>query len=229
MAADEHGFFPMRVGVRDGFSRPGGTQPDRLARRRRAAKSKRRMQRDLPRRTGRHQSSYQEDSSTQNRTSTSKEENIMRSLIHYTNPRSASLVPAFGFALRSPWTGLESDIDRLFASTLSGFMAPVFDNRFPVDLYEDADNTYVRAELPGVNRDEINVEMVDGYLTISGSRKGPAAEGPNEETFSFSRSVNIPNDVQADKVSAAYENGVLTITLPKKEEAKPRKITVAVK
>jgi len=229
LAADEHGFFPRRAGVRDGISRRGGTRPDRLTRRRPPAKSKRRIQRDLPRWAGRHQSSYREDSSTQNRTSTSKEKNIMRSLIHYTNPRSGSLLPAFGFALRSPWTGLESDIDRLFVSTLSDFMTPGFDNRFPVDLYEDADNTYVRGELPGVNRDEINVEMVDGYLTISGNRKGPAAEGRNEETFSFSRSVSIPNDVQADKVSAAYENGVLTVTLPKKEEAKPRKITVAVK
>ncbi len=151
----------------------------------------------------------------------------MRSIIHYTNPRSSSLLP-FGFAVRSPWTGLESEIGRLFESTLSDFMAPGFDQRFPVDLYEDQDNTYVRAELPGVNRDDINVEMVDGYLTISASRKRPAAEGQGGETFSLSRSVSIAEGVQADKVSAAYENGVLTVTLPKKEEAKPKKITVAV-
>lgn len=151
----------------------------------------------------------------------------MRSIIHYTNPRSSSLLP-FGFAVRSPWTGLESEIDRLFESTLSDFMAPGFDQRFPVDLYEDKDNTYVRAELPGVNRDDINVEMVDGYLTISASHKRPAAEGQGGETFSLSRSVSIAEGVQADKVSAAYENGVLTVTLPKKEEAKPKKITVAV-
>ena len=153
----------------------------------------------------------------------------MRSIIHYTNPRRTSLLPSFGFTTHSPWTGLEREIDRLFESALSDFMTPVFNHRFPVDLYEDKDNTYVRAELPGVNRDDINIEMVDGYLNISASRKNLATEGRGEETFSFSRSVSIPEDVHADKVGAAYENGVLTVTLPKKEEAKPRKITVTVK
>jgi HSP20 family protein len=151
----------------------------------------------------------------------------MRSIIHYTNPRSFSLLPSFGLVAPSPWVGLEGDIDRLFESTLSDFMAPARENRFPVDLYEEQDHTYVRAELPGVNRDEINVEMDNGYLTISATRKtkGPAGE----ESFALSRSVAIPEDVHADKVSAAYENGVLTVTLPKREEAKPKKITVEVK
>jgi HSP20 family protein len=153
----------------------------------------------------------------------------MRSIIHYTNPRSTSLLPSLGFATGSPWTGLESDIDRLFESALCSFAAPVLDNHFPVDLCEDKDNTYVRAELPGVDRNDINVEMVDGYLTISASRKRLAGEGKGEETFSFSRSVSIPENVHGDKVSAACENGVLTVTLPKQEEAKPKKITVAVK
>ena len=153
----------------------------------------------------------------------------MHSIIHYTQPRTTGLLPSLSFATRSPWTGLEGEIDRLFESALSGFMTPVFNNHFPVDLYEDKENTYVRAELPGVNRDDINVEMVDGYLNISASRKGLAPEGKGEESFSFSRSVSIPEDVHADKVGAAYENGVLTVTLPKKEEAKPKKITVSVK
>ncbi|MFA5056580.1 MAG: Hsp20/alpha crystallin family protein [Opitutaceae bacterium] len=153
----------------------------------------------------------------------------MRSIIHYTHPRSTSLLPSLGLAARSPWAGLEGEIDRLFGTALSDFMTPVFANRFPVDLYEDRDNTYVRAELPGVNRDDINVEMADGYLTISASRKHQAADGKDEQAFSLSRSVSIPEDVHADKVSAAYENGVLTVTLPKKEEAKPRKVSVAVK
>ena len=86
----------------------------------------------------------------------------------------------------------------------------------------------VRAELPGVSREDINVEMVEDYLTISGSHKSQG-EGKAEESFSFSRSVNIPDEVQADKVTAGYENGVLTVTLPKREEAKPKKITVAIK
>lgn len=151
----------------------------------------------------------------------------MRSIIRYTNPRSASLLPSFGFATPSPWSGLESEIDRWFGSVLSDYAAPLFENRFPVDLYEDKDHTYVRAELPGVNRDDINVEMVNGYLTINATRKTKGQDG--EEAFALTRSVAIPEDVHADKVAAAYENGVLTVTLPKKEEAKPRKITVEVK
>ncbi len=153
----------------------------------------------------------------------------MRSIIHYTRPRGTSLWPSFDLADRSPWSDLENEIDRLFGTVLSDFVAPALDQRFPVDLYDDKENTYVRAELPGVNREAINVEMVDGYLTISASRKSLANEGNGDESFAFSRSVSIPADVHADKVSAAYENGVLTVTLPKKEEAKPRKITVAVK
>jgi HSP20 family protein len=153
----------------------------------------------------------------------------MRSIIHYTNPRGTSLWPSFDFANRSPWSGLENEIDRLFGTALSDFVAPALDQRFPVDLYEDKANTYVRAELPGLNREAINVEMVDGCLTISASRKSQANEGNGEESFAFNRSVSVPENVHADKVSAAYENGVLTVTLPKKEEAKPRKITIAVK
>jgi HSP20 family protein len=139
----------------------------------------------------------------------------MNRIIRYTYPRSASLL-----ANRSPWTALDSEIGRLFDSALSDLAAPT--PRFPVDLYEDKENTYVRAELPGVSRDAINVEVVDGYLTISASRQ------EKDETRSFNRSVAIPESVQSDKVTAAYENGVLTVTLPKQEQAKPRKISIAV-
>ena len=139
----------------------------------------------------------------------------MNRIIRYTYPRGTSLL-----ANRSPWTGLDSEIGRLFDSALSDLAAPA--PRFPVDLYEDKVNTYVRAELPGVSRDAINVEVVDGYLTISASRQ------EKDETRSFNRSVAIPESVQADKVTAAYENGVLTVTLPKQEQAKPRKINIAV-
>src|SRR5690606_19470213 len=132
---------------------------------------------------------------------------------------------------RSPWSGLESEIERLFESALGDLADPASATRFPVDLFEDKDNTYVRAELPGISRSDINVEMVEDYLTISGTRKTASGEkdnGQNEQSFSFSRSVTIPEHVQADKVSAAYANGVLTVTLPKREEAKPKKVTVAI-
>jgi HSP20 family protein len=154
------------------------------------------------------------------------EHSIMR-LVRYTYPSYRTLAPA-GFQ-RSPWSGLENEIDRLFETTLGDFSNGGSSNRFPVDLYEDKDNTYVRAELPGLSREDINVEMTDGYLTIAATRKTPGTDGEAEESFSFSRAVSIADDVQTDKVAAAYENGVLTVTLPKREEAKPKKITVAVK
>ena len=80
-------------------------------------------------------------------------------LYRYSYPRTSTLVPAFG---RSPWNGLESEINRLFESALGDFASPALEHRFPVDLYEDQENTYVRAELPGLSREDINVEVVDG-------------------------------------------------------------------
>jgi HSP20 family protein len=145
-------------------------------------------------------------------------------LVRYTYPTARSFAP---FA-RSPWAGLESEIDRLFQSSLGDFAGTAATLRVPVDLYEDKDNTYVRAELPGVNRDDITVELVDGYLNLAATRK--TKTGDREDSVSLTRSVSVPDAaVQADKITAAYENGVLTVTLPKREEAKPRKVTVAVK
>jgi HSP20 family protein len=80
-----------------------------------------------------------------------------------------------------------------------------------------------------VGREAINVEVADGQLTIAATRKTPAANGEAEQSTSLSRVVTVGDEVQADKVSAAYENGVLTVTLPKREAAQPKKITVAVK
>lgn len=145
-------------------------------------------------------------------------------LVRYTYPSFTALGHQ-----RSPWFGLESEIDRLFDTAFNGYSARTASDRVPVDLYEDKDNAYVRAELPGVNRADINVEMVDGSLNITAVRKTPAANGEGEQSHSFSRSISIAEAVQADQVSATYEDGVLTVTLPKQEEAKPKKITVEVK
>ena len=144
----------------------------------------------------------------------------MTRIIRYQQPSGATLFPAL--ARRTLWSGFESEIDRMFETALADYAAPTAAPRFPVDLFEDKDNLYVRAELPGVSREAINVEMVEDYLNLNASRKS------GEESFSLARSITIPEAVQADKVSANYENGVLTVTLPKQEQVKPRKITVSI-
>ena len=146
-------------------------------------------------------------------------------IIRYNQPVTRGYARANSGYERSPWAGLESEIDRLFTSAV-GNVASNPSTQFPVDLYEDKDNAYVRAELLGISRDDIQVELVDGYLNINATRK--TKSGEDEQSFIYSRSISVPDTVQTDKVQAAYENGVLTVTLPKREESKPRKITVAV-
>jgi HSP20 family protein len=147
-------------------------------------------------------------------------------LVRYTYPSHRSFSPAAAFA-RSPWSGLETEIDRLFETALNDLSGSSSAERFPVDIYQDSENTYVRAELPGFRRDDLNVEFTDGVVTVSASRK--SGSGENEESVSFTRSINVGDAVDAGKINAAYENGVLTVTLPKREDARPKKITVSVK
>ena len=147
-------------------------------------------------------------------------------IIRYQTPSRRYYNPAATYN-RSPWGGLESEIDRLFTTAVNGVAKQSSRTRGNVDLYQDENNAYVRAELPGFKRDEINVEVVDGYLTIEATREAKDELGQAEAKFN--RSLALPDDVKAEGVTAAYEAGVLTVTLPKKEEAKPRKITVAVK
>jgi HSP20 family protein len=118
-------------------------------------------------------------------------------------------------AYRSPWTGFDREINSLFASAFADGPRPI-----PVGVQEDKDNLQVSAELPGVDRADINVELLDETLTLTATRK------QGEETVSFERSFSLPFAVQADKVNATYENGILRLTLPKAEAAKPRKIAI---
>jgi len=146
--------------------------------------------------------------------------------IQFTQPYGRVAAPSARFGGRLGVAGIENEIDLLFGAALTGLPGAVSGDRIPVDLYEDKDNTYVRAELPGAARDAISVEFVDGSLSIQASRKEKAGEGEN--TVSLSRQVRIADEIESDKVSAVYENGVLTVTLPRKEEAKPKKINVSV-
>lgn len=98
------------------------------------------------------------------------------------------------------------------------------------DLYEDENHYFVRFDLPGVKRDELAITLENGVLTVAATRKENVeekGEGTATGAFSFSRSISVPKGVVADGVKAALEDGVLTITLPKPEERKPRVINVS--
>jgi|HubBroStandDraft_1064217.scaffolds.fasta_scaffold247585_2 HSP20 family protein len=146
--------------------------------------------------------------------------------IKFTQPNGRHAAPSAQPGGRLGVASFENELDWLFGTALSRLGDASRGRQFPVDLYEDKANTYVRAELPGVDRESINIEVVDGTLTIQASRKSKSGEG--ETTVSFSRQVSLPDETESDKVSAAYVNGVVTVTLPRKEEAKPRKINVSV-
>ena len=104
-----------------------------------------------------------------------------------------------------------------------------------VEVYEKGDNFVVRAELPGMKKEELDISVLGDTLTIKGERK-TESEVKEEDYYrcelcygKFSRSVALPTAVEAGKVEANYENGILEITLPKAKEAKPKKIDVKVK
>ena len=96
--------------------------------------------------------------------------------------------------------------------------------RIPVDLYDDEKSYYVVAELPGIEKKAVNVELEKSVLTIGAERL--RKQGNGEEKLSLSRSIDLPEDINEEKVNATMENGILTISIPKTEAAKPKAITV---
>jgi HSP20 family protein len=141
-------------------------------------------------------------------------------LIQYQRP--GLIWPGFGRL-----SNLQDELDRLFESPLTGW-APA------LDVHEDKDNFVVNTELPGLKREDIEVSLQDGALVISGERKTEEkrmeGELHRQERFygKFRRALTLPAPIAADKVKAQYKDGILTITLPKAEEAKPKKIDVSV-
>jgi HSP20 family protein len=105
---------------------------------------------------------------------------------------------------------------------------------FPlINLTEDKDKYYVRAELPGVKGDELDIQVTSNNLTVSGERKiaeekeGARYHRREREAGSFSRIIGLPGDINPDKVDAKLANGILTVTVAKAEAAKPKQITVS--
>ncbi len=144
------------------------------------------------------------------------------------------------------FTGI-SDIDRLFRTmnllqrklnNLYGDYGKPSDYRWEsasaaprTNLYEHGDNFEIRAEVPGLEKDDLNVKIQGNYLEITGERASDAPEGYKTHKAergigSFSRSFTLPADVDSTKVEATLKNGVLYLTLPKHEAAKPKKISI---
>ena len=100
------------------------------------------------------------------------------------------------------------------------------------DMVETADNYEIRLDLPGLSKDDLNINMQERQLTVSGERQHQARnEGDEfvrvERAFGhFHRSFTLPQSIQESNIEAAYEDGVLTITVPKAEESKPRQISI---
>ncbi|HUG39751.1 MAG TPA: Hsp20/alpha crystallin family protein [Longimicrobiales bacterium] len=135
---------------------------------------------------------------------------------------------------RFPWTDmrdLQREVEGLFGGT--GWSTGAHDLWAPaVDVEETPDELVFRAELPGMNRDDVEVELEDGVLTIQGEKKFAKKEENAEGLLyerrwgTFNRRFTLPRAVAADRITADLEHGILTIRVPKAEEAKGRKIEV---
>jgi HSP20 family protein len=101
-----------------------------------------------------------------------------------------------------------------------------------INLTGDKDNYYLRAEIPGLKSDELDIQVTSNTITLSGERKIPAEDKNAQyhrrerEAGTFSRGISLPGDVDPDKVEASLKDGMLTVIIPKAEAAKPKQITV---
>lgn len=131
---------------------------------------------------------------------------------------------------------LQRAMDRMFEDSFfrpSRFLAePISGVDAPVDLYQTDDDVVVKVSLPGFKPEEVDISIVGNTLTIKGEHSEEKEEKKKdylrrERSYgAFSRSLVVPVSVQAEKAEANFDNGVLTLTLPKAEETKPRQIKV---
>jgi HSP20 family protein len=137
--------------------------------------------------------------------------------------------------------GLQDRMNRLFDEAFRGAGRPAEDDWSlggtwapAVDIYEQEGNIVLKAELPGVDAKEVDIRLENNVLTLRGERK--LDNEVKRESYhrveraygSFTRSFTLPSVVDQDKIKAEYKDGVLRVTLPKKEEARPRQINISV-
>jgi len=133
---------------------------------------------------------------------------------------------------------MRGDMDRFWDSFLEGGLRKRTEEGgewLPsLDVGETKSELVVKAEVPGMDAKDIDLSLSDGMLTIKGEKKQEREEKEAdyhlvERSYgAFTRSIQLPTDVQSDKISASYKNGILKITLPKSEEAKKKEIRIKV-
>jgi HSP20 family protein len=147
-----------------------------------------------------------------------------------------SLLP-FGFTSDrkelSPFTSLQREMDRLFGDFSKRFDEPFTSNTFPkLDIAETEGEIKVTAELPGIEEKDLDVTLRNDVLTIKGEKKAEREEKEKnyhlvERSYgSFTRSIQLPPGLDANKVKASMDKGVLTVTMPKPAAAQPQKIDI---
>ena len=152
-------------------------------------------------------------------------------LIRYQAPESVPWLAS------DRWSNLRDELNSFFETPFwsgLGRTGQLFTGWSPaLDLYQSSDHFLAVVELPGMRKEDIDISLHDGTLTISGERKrdsdknGETAQRTERYVGTFRRSISLPTRVDANKVSATYEDGILRVTLPKAEEAKPKQIQVS--
>jgi HSP20 family protein len=128
--------------------------------------------------------------------------------------------------------GIQSELNRLFGRTYAGDPGVAGAWVPPLDIYESQERFVVTLELPGIDPADVEVSVDDSVLTVKGERK--LSSETSEENFhrierrygQFVRSLSLPSTADAEHIEASFDKGVLTIQVPKVEQAKPKKITV---
>ena len=131
---------------------------------------------------------------------------------------------------------IREEMNRLFDDSFRRLGRGDWEGAFApaVDVIEEKDKYLVRADLPGLSRDDVSVTLQDHFLTIKGEKKHETETKETNfyrherQTGTFARVIELPSVVAAAKIDASFKDGVLQITLPKREEAKPRQIDIKV-
>lgn len=137
--------------------------------------------------------------------------------------------------LLSPTRPLDRFFDDWFVRPSRVWSVPSWDEAMPLDVYRENGNLIVKAEIPGVSSEDLDLTVKDGILTISGETR--AEENIEEENYirrersygSFSRSLALPEEAESEKAEAVFEDGVLTVSIPVPEEPEPEAVKIEVK